>query len=280
MAERRMFAKTIIDSDQFLDLPLSTQALYFHLSMRADDDGFVNNPKKIQRTIGATEEDLNLLNNKAFIIPFESGIVVISHWKIHNYIQKDRYKPTIYEAEKNQLERSTNGMYTKCIQDVSETDTQVSIGKVSIGKVSEGEANAHACESESEGKPVENSNESNELPPHQSDTYKAARVFKDIWEAYPPHRRGSRSEALNVFKETYSPGVDLLNALSIFKASDEWQKENGRFVPALSKWLDSRAWESDLVKASNEKTQLEEAILKRGQERMAALSAMQKEVKG
>ena len=89
MADRRMFAKTIIDSDSFLDMPLSTQALYFHLSMRADDDGFINNPKKVQRMIGCSEDDLKLLVAKNFIIPFESGIVVIKHWKIHNYIRGD-----------------------------------------------------------------------------------------------------------------------------------------------------------------------------------------------
>lgn len=103
MAERRMFAKTIIDSDTFLDMPLSTQALYFHLSMRADDDGFINNPRKIQRSIGATDDDLKLLIAKQFTIPFESGVVVIKHWRLHNYIQKDRYKPTIYQDEKAQL---------------------------------------------------------------------------------------------------------------------------------------------------------------------------------
>ena len=103
MAERRMFAKTIIDSDAFLDMPMSTQALYFHLSMRADDDGFINNPKRIQRMIGASEDDLKLLIAKAFIIVFESGVVVIKHWKIHNYIQSDRYKPTVYAEEKSLL---------------------------------------------------------------------------------------------------------------------------------------------------------------------------------
>lgn len=115
MAERRMFAKTIIDSDAFLDMPLTTQALYFHLSMRADDDGFINNPKKLQRMIGASDDDLKLLAAKDFIIPFESGIVVIKHWKIHNYIQKDRYKQTIYQEEKSLL-NDEKGAYTKYIQ--------------------------------------------------------------------------------------------------------------------------------------------------------------------
>lgn len=124
MAERRMFAKTIIDSDAFLDMPLSTQALYFHLSMRADDDGFINNPKKIQRMIGGSDDDLKLLIAKRFIIPFESGIVVIKHWKIHNYIQKDRYKPTIYQEEKSKLIEKENKAYTDCVQDGYITDTQ------------------------------------------------------------------------------------------------------------------------------------------------------------
>jgi len=136
LPERRMFAKTIIDSDAFLDMPTSTQSLYFHLAMRADDDGFINNPKKIQRMIGCSDDDLKLLIAKRFIIPFENGIVVIKHWKIHNYIQKDRYKPTIYQEEKKKLKVKDNGGYglldTECIQDVSSLETQVRLGKVRL----------------------------------------------------------------------------------------------------------------------------------------------------
>ena len=112
MAERRMFSKTIIDSDIFLDMPLSTQALYFHLSMRADDDGFVNNPRKIQRMVGCGDDDIKLLIAKQFIIPFESGICVIKHWRIHNYIRNDRYKPTMYQEEKEQLLIEENKAYS------------------------------------------------------------------------------------------------------------------------------------------------------------------------
>lgn len=112
MAERRMFAKTIIDSDAFLDMPLSTQALYFHLSMRADDEGFINNPKKIMRVINASEDDFKVLIGKKFIIPFESGIVVIKHWKIHNYIRSDRLKETVYKNEKKEIIEKENGSYS------------------------------------------------------------------------------------------------------------------------------------------------------------------------
>lgn len=136
MAERRMFAKKIIDSDAFLDMPLSTQSLYFHLSMRADDEGFINNPKRIQRMIGASDDDCKLLIAKGFILVFETGVIVIKHWKIHNYIQKDRFKPTMCSEEKKEISTGEDGVYTRCIQDVSSLDTQVSIGKVSIGKVS------------------------------------------------------------------------------------------------------------------------------------------------
>ena len=134
MAERRMFAKTIIDSDAFLDMPHSTQLLYFHLSMRADDDGFINNPKNIMRMIGCKDDDLSVLVTKKFIIPFESGVVVIKHWKIHNYIAKDRYKETKYKEEKALLGVDENNSYTTCIQPVYKMDTQDRLGKDRLGK--------------------------------------------------------------------------------------------------------------------------------------------------
>ena len=149
MAERRMFAKTIIDSDMFLDMSLSTQALYFHLSIRADDDGFVNNPKKIQRMIGCGDDELKMLVAKKFIIPFESGICVIKHWRIHNYIRTDRYKETPYQEEKSQLILKDNNSYTLSnevttvgipsgipggVQHEHQCETQVRLGKDRLGK--------------------------------------------------------------------------------------------------------------------------------------------------
>ena len=151
MAERRMFSKTVVDSDAFLDMPLSTQALYFHLSMLADDDGFLNNTKRIQRLIGATDDDLKLLIMKRFVIPFEDGIVVIKHWRMNNYLRKDRYTQTIYQEELAMLSVKEDGSYTlaetsgipdgnQCvtvgIPDGNQLATQVSIGKDRIGKVS------------------------------------------------------------------------------------------------------------------------------------------------
>lgn len=113
MAEKRMFTNKIIDSDAFLDMPLSTHALYFHLNMRADDDGFINNPKRIMRTIGASEDDLRLLLAKRFVIGFESGVIVIKHWRMHNTLKKDRYNPTQYQEEYALLDVKSNKSYTE-----------------------------------------------------------------------------------------------------------------------------------------------------------------------
>ncbi|WP_116963061.1 conserved phage C-terminal domain-containing protein [Fastidiosibacter lacustris] len=112
MAERRMFAKSIIDSDAFLDMSLSTQALYFHLCMRADDDGFINNAKKIIRMIGAGDDEIKILLAKKFLIAFETGVIVIKHWRIHNYIRSDRYKPTNYPHEFTKLSIDSNNSYS------------------------------------------------------------------------------------------------------------------------------------------------------------------------
>lgn len=137
MAERRMMSKSIIKSDTFLDMPATTQNLYFHMLLDADDDGFINAPKSIMRMIGAKEDDMKVLVAKQFVIPFESGVVVIKDWKIHNYIQNDRYKPSTL-PERDLLNIQKDKTYT-LKSDVSILDTEciqtVSIGKDRLGKV-------------------------------------------------------------------------------------------------------------------------------------------------
>ena len=143
MAERRMFAKTIILSDAFLDMPLSARCLYFTLGMLADDDGFVNNPKSIMRQVGASTDDLNLLMLKKFVFTFESGVVVIKHWRIHNLIRKDRYTETKYIKEKSTLLLDENNAYTQNpdgLPLVNQMATEVSSGEVSSGEVSSGQS--------------------------------------------------------------------------------------------------------------------------------------------
>lgn len=127
-----MFSLKVIDTDAFLDMPISSRLLYYELSIRADDDGFISSPKKITRMVGCSEDDLKMLIMKQFIIPFTSGVCVIRDWRIHNYIQKDRYHETQYVDEKSQLVLEKNGMYTKRIQDAYKMDTEV---RLELGKV-------------------------------------------------------------------------------------------------------------------------------------------------
>ena len=138
MAEKRMFAKTIIDSDAFLEMPVTSQLLYFHLSMRADDDGFINKPKAIMKMIGANTDDIKILFAKKFVIPFDSGVVVIKHWRINNYIRNDTHHDTTYTDEMAMLELDANNAYTlkseTPLQIRNEPVTQISIDKNSLDK--------------------------------------------------------------------------------------------------------------------------------------------------
>lgn len=226
MAERRMFAKTIIDSDAFLDMPLSAQSLYFHLSMRADDDGFVNNPKKIQRMIGSSDDDLKLLIVKRFIITFESGVVVIKHWRIHNYIQNDRYKETVYQEEKSQLGVKPNKAYTlrknECIQDGYMLDTQVSIDKDidSIGK------NNYTSE------------------------------FESLWHEYP--RKQGKENAYKAFVKARKAGTTLEQ---IRQGLDEYKfyilshNIEPQYIKQGSTWFHQNCWNDDYKTQNQAKKQ-------------------------
>lgn len=136
MAKRRMMSKDIIDTDLFLDMSQGSQNLYFHFLLRADDDGFIASPKKIMRMLGIADDDFSVLIAKKFIIPFKSGVCVIKHWKIHNYIQKDRYTKTCHVEEMALLSENSENVYrmdTECIQNVEQS---VSTGKskVRLGK--------------------------------------------------------------------------------------------------------------------------------------------------
>lgn len=234
MAERRMFAKTIIDSDAFLDMPLSTQALYFHLCMRADDDGFINNPKKIQRMIGASEDDVKLLIAKRFIIPFETGVVVIKHWKIHNYIAKDRYKETVYQEEKQQLELKDNGSYTMspgCIQNVYSLETQVRLGK------------------DSEVENRENILFIDDEPQAETKREKYIDEFEMLWKIYP-RKQGDKKKAYKSYDESRKKKETTFEIVEQ-KIHDyiAWLKAYGKYgteyVALGSTWFNQKRWTND-----------------------------------
>jgi len=220
MAEKRMFAKTIIDSDAFLDMPQSSQCLYFHLSMRADDEGFVNNPKKIQRMVGASEDDLKILIAKNFIIPFDSGIVVIKHWYIHNYIRADRLVKTKYQDERAQLVLKENNAYTlatpcqadvRQVTDICQADVRIDKDRLDKSRL---DKNIH---------------------------------FDEFWSLYP--KKVEKKKAKAVF-EKLNPDEELFNtiisALKKQKESDQWQRG---FIPNPTTWLNGERWNDDIPKA-------------------------------
>lgn len=111
VANKRMFSVDVTETDAFLEMPLTAQALYFHLGMRGDDDGFVSNPRSIVRVSGCSESDLATLAQSGYIITFRSGVIVISDWKVNNYLRGDRYKTTVFQNELSTLEETANKRY-------------------------------------------------------------------------------------------------------------------------------------------------------------------------
>ena len=211
-----MFSLKIIDTDDFLNMPLSSRLLYYDLSMRADDDGFVSSPQKIMKIIGATPDDFKLLCVKQYIFPFESGICVIKDWKIHNYIQSDRYQETLYKDEKKRLNVEENGMYTKCIQNVSKMDTQV---RARLGK------DNNSCSSRDEHDCV---------------------FFKNFWEVYP-RKQGKaqakkRWQALGLDKIESSILADIGSRLALPQPNG-WLGVEMRYIPLPATYLNAKRWE-------------------------------------
>lgn len=237
MAERRMFAKTIIDSDAFLDMPATTQLLYFHLSMRADDDGFVNNPKKIQRMVGCSDDDLKLLMAKQFILTFDSGVIVIKHWKIHNYIQNDRYKPTVYAEEKAMLQTKENKAYTleispvykmdtECIQGVSKMDSQVRLVKDRLVEDSLGKDNNNDAD---------DIDLSTDLPNLSTAQEKIDAIIKEQWKRTAGD--GDRMQAVNQLARLNGDYGMLALALEIAGQHGERARNWNYATAIIDSWL-------------------------------------------
>ena len=234
MAQRRMISLEVIDTDAFLDMGQGSQLLYFHLNSRADDDGFVANPKKIMRSIGAPEDDYKVLLAKKFLIAFNDGVCVIKHWRINNFVRKDIYKETQYLNLKSTLFIRPNGAYTltdDCmsvkipqghfqLESVNEslTTRQLRIGKVSVGKVSVGK---------------------------DTDTRD---FFLEFWEKYP--KKVGKGEALRIWKKL-RPSNELserIIASVVAHISDaQWKKESGRFIPNPATFLNQGRYDDELT---------------------------------
>ena len=229
MAERRMFTMKIVDSDAFLEMPTSAQALYFHLNMRADDDGFLNNPRKIMAYVGASPDDLRLLITKRFLLVFESGVIVIKHWRMHNTLRKDRYTPTQYQELFARLGIKDNGSYTDHPEAAlpsgnqmattwqplgNQMATQDSIGKDRVGEVSIGKDSEEKeiTISLSERKKEERKKADEEPKPALSDEAPAAdpavlSVFRSVLEI---EYKKLSPDLRQRMKETYGEYMDVI----------------------------------------------------------------------
>ena len=227
MAQKRMFSKAIINSDSFIEMPDSSQVLYFYLAMQADDDGFVDNWKSIMRMTGKKEDDLKILITKKFIIPFESGIIVIKHWRIHNYIQNDRYTETKYKQEKALLSLDENKAYVlqqgQCIQDGYNVDTQ-NKNKNQILDINNIYGQIEGQKEEWEGQ------------------------FEEFYKKYP--KKVKKQEVKKWFKKN-KPSSELFSSimgrLEQFRGSMDWLKDNGRYIPYPSTWLNQKRWEDEII---------------------------------
>ena len=222
MAQKRMFDKTITNSDKFLEMPVSTQNLYFHLSMNADDDGFVDNWKSIIKISGAKEDDLKLLIAKSYVIPFESGVIVIKHWRINNFLRKDRHIDTHYIEEMQQLEVANNNEY---ILKSWSTNGQPSIDK---NRIEKNNIYINTCSNAKE-----NAIANEEL-------------FEAFWKAYPKKKnKGSAEKWFKIHKPSKDLVDIMLNKIEQQKNTNDWKKNDGQYIPYPSTWLNAKAWEDE-----------------------------------
>ena len=221
MAERRMFAKSIVLSDAFLDMPMSARCLYFTLGMFADDDGFVGGPKAIMRQCGASNDDLNILLAKRYVLGFESGVIVIKHWRINNYLRNDRYTETTYLEEKDTLTTDGKGAYKEAeILGIPDVSHSVYPDKDSIGKDSKGK----------------NSKDNTYIAPSSNESEAVAKL--------PLNENGTFHYVLpsdvEHYRELY-PGVDveqeLRNMTGWLEANRERRKTKRGVQKFINNWL-------------------------------------------
>lgn len=227
MAEKRMFSKDIIDSDNFLDMPISARLLYYDLGMRADDDGFVSAPKKIMRIIGATNDDMNILITRGFVICFDSGIIAIRHWRINNYLRKDRYKGSIFTEEKEQLALNTNNEYLTAIE-ADALGIPLGLPLVDADKNREEE---NKEDKEKEEKKKQDAEKKKQQEQEVND------FFDSLWKLYP-RKEGKSSVKMTQRKELYKIGYATLEkALRIF--CKKMENTDEKYIPYGSSFFNT-----------------------------------------
>lgn len=223
MANRRMFSKVITNSDLFLDMPMSSQLLYFHLGMNADDDGFVQ-LRSVMRTLGSTEDDARVLFAKAMLLKFEDGVVVIRDWLIHNEIRRDRYKPSFYSEQKNLLTVLPNRRYDLVVPNDNHLATQVRLGK-------------------------DNKYRSSKTPNTPPNDDQQRPLFEEFWKLYP--RKVGKAKAMstyfNLMRGEKDPALSKKIIQGLERSLKVWatEKREKQYVPHATTWLNQRRWEDE-----------------------------------
>lgn len=269
MAQRRMFNKSVTNNDKFLEMPDSSQNLYFHLSMNADDDGFVDNWKSIMRMTGHKDDDLKVLITKNFVIPFESGVIVIRHWRLNNYLQKDRIVQTNYKMEKSQLKVDENNVYildTECIHSID----KYSIDKYSIDKSSIDDNNQQKspilieqdtyqdkcrtnCSNikDKDRDIVKDKNKDRNINNLPGLSENLDTEFDYLWKLYP--NKQGKTDAKQKYLKYRKSGIqyqDILNGLIRYLNYIQQEKIQIQYIKHGSTWFNQKCWE-DEYKTSN-----------------------------
>ncbi len=242
MAKRRMFTLDIVDTDQFMDMPVSSQNLYFHLGMRADDDGFCDSPRRIARNINASDDDFNVLLCKGYLIAFESGIVVITDWRQNNYVRNDRYTKTKYQKELQMLEVNNEGRYslldTTGIPNVYQMDTQVRLGKVSIGKYtisSSSSCNTDIQDAEDEELVLKVEEEDEEIKTviEQDVEQVIEHDLSKIAKVYEQEIANLSPTVMDDFKEYLDAGIDVDLIIECIREASRRNSKNFKYIDSI-----------------------------------------------
>lgn len=247
VAERRMFARSIIGSARFLRMPPSSRLLYYDLGMQADDDGIVE-AFAVMRTTGATEDDLRVLTSKGFIVVLNEDLVTyILDWSRNNLVKKDRYRPSVYA---NLLVQLRDGTQTEPVWNPSGTqmEPQDRLSEDSLGYIPPIVPPQGGGEStQNESLTVETAEGAGREKPADHSKTLCEKRFVEFWKAYPKKvGKGVAEKAFKKIRPSAELFAQMLEAVSRQRNSDQWRRDNGRFVPNPATWLNQRRWEDDL----------------------------------
>lgn len=247
MAEKRMFAKSVVWSGVFLDLPLTAQAVYFHLSMQADDEGFLDNVQPIMRMIGAKRGDLALLIEKGLVLQPSERVFVIAHWRVNNYLRNDRQHATLYTKERDGLILNEKGIYEQknpCLSGKNDDGIPTVYQRYGQNSIEENSIYNIYSRSDEQKEPVKH---------HSRDECMKDACFLQFWNAYP--RKTNKKKAVaawNRMQPNEKLFSEIMTALEEQKKQAQWNRDDGQYIPHAATWLNGRRWEDEFLSSKQQ----------------------------